>query len=117
MAVIYVKYNQKRYAEPGNDLLSELATASYPDGSRPDMEELVILSTFMFAAGQDTSAKLLGNAMRYIVDVPGLQQQLREDRSLIAWMLEEVLRLEGSSKATHRIARREIGRASCRDVE
>ena len=61
----------------------------------------------MFAAGQDTSAKLLGNYMRYIVDETGLQQQLRQDRSLIPWLLEEVLRLEGSSKATHRIARRD----------
>ena len=45
--------------------------------------------------------------MRYIVDVPGLQQQLREDRDQIPWMLEEVLRLEGSSKATHRVAIRD----------
>lgn len=100
------RYLQERATKPADDLLSELATAKYPDGSTPDFAELVSLSTFMFAAGQDTSAKLLGNAMRYIVDVPGLQQQLREDRSLIPWMLEEVLRLEGSSKATHRIARR-----------
>jgi cytochrome P450 len=45
--------------------------------------------------------------MRYIVDVPGLQRQLRDDRTLIPWFLEEILRLEGSSKATHRIARRD----------
>ena len=101
------RYLHERAANPGDDLLSELVTATYPDGGKPGMEELVILSTFMFAAGQDTSAKLLGNAMRYIVDVPDLQRQLREDRKLIPWMLEEVLRLEGSSKATHRLARRD----------
>ena len=101
------RYLQERAANPGADLLSELATADYPDGSKPDFTELVSLSTFMFAAGQDTSAKLLCNAMRYVVDIPGLQQQLREDRSLIPWMLEEVLRLEGSTKATHRVTRRD----------
>jgi cytochrome P450 len=101
------RYLYDRMANPGSDLLSELATAKYRDGSKPDMSELIGLSTFMFAAGQDTSAKLLCNAMRYVVDIPGLQQQLREDRSLIIWMLEEVLRLEGSTKATHRIARRD----------
>ena len=101
------RYLHERSLNPGDDLMSELVTATYPDGTKPEMEELVILSTFLFAAGQDTSAKLLGNAMRYIVDVPGLQQQLREDRSLIPWMLEEVLRLEGSTKATHRVARRD----------
>ncbi len=113
MSVVYFiaefmgRYLQERAANPGEDLLSELATASYPDGSKPDLIELISLSTFMFAAGQDTSAKLLANAMRYVVDEPDLQQQLREDRSLIPWMLEEVLRLEGSSKATHRVARRD----------
>jgi cytochrome P450 len=61
----------------------------------------------MFGAGQDTSAKLIGNAMRFIVDEPGLQDRLRQDPSLIAPMLEEVLRLEGSSKITARIARRD----------
>ncbi|HEY8386547.1 MAG TPA: cytochrome P450 [Porticoccaceae bacterium] len=107
IAGFMARYLQERAANPGDDLLSELATSTYPDGTPPDMRELISLSTFMFAAGQDTSAKLLGNAMRYIVDVPGLQQQLREDRELIPWMLEEVLRLEGSSKATHRVARRD----------
>lgn len=101
------KYLQERAQKPGKDLLSELVTSTYPDGSKPEMEELVKLSTFLFAAGQDTSAKLIGNAMRYVVDVPGLQQQLREDRDLIPWMFEEVLRLEGSTKATSRIARRD----------
>lgn len=107
MGLFFVGYLQERTENPGDDLLSELATAIYPDGTQPDLIELVSLAVFMFAAGQDTSAKLLGNAMRYIVDVPGLQQQLREDRELIPWMLEEILRLEGSSKATHRIARRD----------
>lgn len=107
MAGFFVRYLQERMINPGNDLLSELVTATYPDGSKPDLAELVSLSTFMFAAGQDTSAKLLGNSMRYIVDVPSLQQQLRADRTLIPWMLEEVVRLEGSSKATHRIAKRD----------
>ncbi|GAB3101128.1 cytochrome P450 [Aestuariicella hydrocarbonica] len=108
MGTFFYRYFQERAENPGTDLLSELVTATYPDGeTKPDLMTLISLAVFMFAAGQDTSAKLLGNALRYIVDVPGLQQQLREDRKLIPWMLEEVLRLEGSSKATHRLARRD----------
>ena len=103
----FARYLQARAENPGHDLLSELVTIAYPDGCRPDLIELISLAVFMFAAGQDTSAKLLGNSMRYIVDTPGLQQQLRDDRQLIPWMLEEVLRLEGSTKATHRVARRD----------
>ncbi len=103
----FAGYLQDRMATPGEDLLSELATATYPDGSKPRLEDLVGLATFMFAAGQDTSAKLLGNSIRYIVDTPGLQQQVREDPDLIPGLIEEVLRLEGSTKATFRVARRD----------
>ena len=74
-------------------MLSELATATYPDGSTPDVGELVKLATFLFGAGQDTSAKLLGNAMLYLCELPDVQHQLRRDRSLIPAFLEEVLRL------------------------
>ena len=64
-------------------------------GSQPDMDELIHMTTFMFIAGQDTSAKFLGNVIRYLCDVPGLQRQIRDDRSLIPAVVEEVLSLEG----------------------
>lgn len=106
MGGYFYQYVMDRRASPRQDVLTELATATYPDGSMPDALEIVRLATFLFGAGQDTSAKLLGNAMRHIVDVPGLQQKLRQDRSLIPQLIEEVLRLEGSTKATFRLARR-----------
>lgn len=98
------KYLEKRSKNPGNDLISELAAATHPDGSKPDMEELVSMTTFMFIAGQDTSANLMCNVIRYICDIPGLQQQVRDDHSLIPWVIEEVLRMDGSTKATQRLA-------------
>lgn len=107
MGAYFKDYIQERIDNPRDDILSELAHSTYPDGTKPSLDELVNLATFMFGAGQDTSAKLIGNAMRYIVDEPGLQSRLREDRSLIRLMLEEVLRLEGSSKITARLARKD----------
>jgi cytochrome P450 len=106
MAGYFYRYIVERRAQPQNDVLTELAKATYPDGSTPDVIELVKLATFLFGAGQDTSAKLLGNAMRHLVEDPALQQQLRDNRELIPAFLEEVLRLEGSSKATFRVARK-----------
>jgi cytochrome P450 len=106
MAGFFVRYVQDRRANPREDILTELSTATFPDGSTPDVMEIVRLATFLFAAGQDTSAKLLGNSMRFLVESPELQQRLRKDRSLIPAFLEEVLRLEGSTKATFRLARR-----------
>ncbi len=107
MGIYFAQYVQDRRETPREDVLSELANATYPDGSTPDMLEIVRLATFLFGAGQDTSAKLLGNAMRFIVDQPGLQQQLRADPSRIPQFLEEVLRLEGSTKMTARLARKD----------
>jgi len=99
-------YFADRTTHPRDDVLTELATAKYPDGSTPDRKELVTLAMFLFAAGQDTSAKLLGNAMRHLAESPELQAQLRADRSLIEPFLEEMLRLEGSTKGTARLARK-----------
>ena len=96
-----------RRQNPTDDMLSELSHATYPDGTLPPIPEVVKLASFLFGAGQDTSAKLLGNAIRYIVDQPGLQDRLRADPSLIPDLLEEVLRLEGSTKMTARLARRD----------
>ncbi|CAN7629892.1 cytochrome P450 [Phenylobacterium sp. LjRoot219] len=107
MGADFMNYVQDRRANPRDDVMSELANAKYPDGSTPEAIEIVNLTTFLFGAGQDTSAKLLGNAMRYIIDQPGLQDRLRADPSLIPQLLEEVLRLEGSSKQTTRLARRD----------
>lgn len=107
MGRYFYRYIQERIDHPRDDILSELAHAPYPDGSKPKIEDLVNLSTFMFGAGQDTSAKLIGNAMRFVTDEPDLQAKLRQDPSLIPLMLEEVLRLEGSSKMTARLAIRD----------
>jgi cytochrome P450 len=107
MGAYFYRYLIERQQSPRDDILTELAGASYPDGTTPRIEDLVSLATFMFGAGQDTSAKLLGNAMRFIVDQPGLQDRLRAEPSLIPAMLEEILRLEGSTKQTARLARRD----------
>jgi cytochrome P450 len=107
MTGYFYRYISERQASPRNDILTELAQAEYADGTMPSMIDLMTLGVFIFGAGQDTSAKLLGSAMRYIIDVPGLQDQLRADPSLIPAMIDEVLRLEGSTKQTARLARRD----------
>lgn len=106
MRPFFERYIEDRRAHPRDDVLTEFATARYPDGSLPLTDDVINNAQFLFGAGQDTSAKLLGNSMRYLAMDPNLQRQLREDRSLIPALLEEVLRLEGSTKSTFRLARR-----------
>lgn len=107
MGSYFAGYIMDRLANPRNDVLTELAQAVYPDGSKANPEDMIKLGMFMFGAGQDTSAKLLTNSMRYITDIPGMQAELRADPSKIPALLEEVLRLEGSTKQTARLARRD----------
>lgn len=106
MAGFFFQYLTDRRANPREDIMTELALAKYPDGTLPDIGEAVKSAMFLFAAGQDTSAKLLGNSMRFLCERQDLQAQLRADRSLIPGFLEEVMRLEGSTKATFRLAKR-----------
>jgi cytochrome P450 len=101
------RYLAERRENPRDDVMTELAQARFPDGSTPELIEPVKAAMFLFAAGQDTSAKLIGNAVRFLCDNPEMQQHLRENRDQIGPFLEETLRLEGSTKGTFRLAMRD----------
>jgi cytochrome P450 len=107
MGKYFFGYVADRKANPQDDILTELTHATYTDGTKPEVYDIVQLGMFMFGAGQDTSAKLLGNSMKYLVEMPELQDKLRADPRLIPDFLEEVLRIEGSTKQTARLARRD----------
>jgi cytochrome P450 len=62
------------------------------------------LSTFLFAAGTETTTKLVSAAVRIVGENPELQMSLREDRSKIPAFLEETLRMESPVKAHFRMA-------------
>ena len=99
------EYISSRREQPRADVLTELAGATYPDGSIPDVEEVVKLATFLFAAGMETTTKLLSTGMRVLGERPDIQRALREDRSLIPSFLEECLRTESPVKSHFRLAR------------
>lgn len=99
-------YIEDRRAHPREDVLTALATAKYPDGSTPEVIDVVRSATFLFAAGQETTAKLLSAALQVIGDRPDIQQQLRDDRTLIPGFIEESLRMESPVKSDSRLARR-----------
>jgi cytochrome P450 len=99
-------YIEDRRREPRGDVLSDLAAAKYPDGSTPEVVDVVRTATFLFGAGQETTAKLLGAALQILCDRPDLQQALRDDRNLIPAFIEETLRMESPVKTTYRLARK-----------
>lgn len=99
-------YISDRRREPRGDILSGLATATYPDGSTPTVIEAVRPATFLFAAGQETVTKLLSSALRTLGDRPEFEEKLRADRSLIRPFMEEALRMDSPTKVDFRLARK-----------
>jgi cytochrome P450 len=102
----FATYVEDRRRQPRRDVLTDLALATYPDGSTPDVTAVVRTATFLFAAGQETTARLLATAMRYLCEYPQLQDELREHRERIPDFIEETLRIESPVKADFRLARR-----------
>jgi cytochrome P450 len=102
----FAQYIQDRRREPRNDVLTDLALATYPDGTTPDVTAVVRTASFLFAAGQETTARLLAAALKYLAENPELQGELRSHRERIPGFVEEALRIESPVKADFRLARR-----------
>ncbi|BBX91571.1 cytochrome P450 [Mycolicibacterium boenickei] len=102
----FISYLEDRRKEPRDDVLTALATANYPDGSVPPVIEVVRSATFLFAAGQETTTKLLSASLRVLGDRPDIQQALRDDRSRIPTFVEEALRMDAPVKSQFRLAKK-----------
>jgi cytochrome P450 len=100
---MFTTFIEDRRREPRDDVLTELALATYPDGSSPEVVNVVRTSTFLFAAGQETTARLLAAALKHLCEHPEHQDLLRADRDLIPGFLEEVLRVESPVKTDFRL--------------
>jgi cytochrome P450 len=99
-------YIAERRRKPRGDVLTGMATATYPDGSTPELLEVVRPATFLFAAGQETVTKLLSSAVQTLGDRPDLQQTVRENRDLVSPFIEESLRMQSPTKVDFRLARK-----------
>jgi cytochrome P450 len=100
----FTRYIEQRRASPGNDVMSQLANVRYPDGELPEVAGLVRLASILFAAGQETTARLITSGLRILAERPALADELRSDPGGIANFVEECLRLEGPIKSTFRLA-------------
>jgi cytochrome P450 family 150 subfamily A5 len=101
------KYVEERRREPREDVLTGLATATFPDGSMPEVIDVVRVAANVFSAGQETTVRLLGAALQIIGDSPDIQDRLRGDSNLVAGFVEECLRFESPVKGDFRLARTE----------
>ena len=102
----FSRYIEDRRREPRDDVLTALATTTFPDGTLPEVIDVVRIAANVFAAGQETTVRLLGTALQIIAERPDLQQLLRERPELVGEFVEETLRIESPVKGDFRLARR-----------
>ncbi len=103
----FTRYIEERRASQRDDVMSRLAAVRFPDGELPEVMDVVRIATILFAAGQETTARLLAAGMRALAEQPSLVAELRSDPEAIPNFVEECLRLESPIKGSFRLALRD----------
>ena len=83
-----------------------MANAKFPDGSTPEVMDVVRIAANLYTAGQETTVRLLSTALKILAENPELQQRLRTETDRIPNFIEECLRVESPVKGDFRLARR-----------
>jgi cytochrome P450 len=79
--------------QPGDDLLSALATDDGPEG-RLSRNELMSNAALLLIAGHETTVNLITNGMLTLLRHPEVLVRLREAPELAIYVVEELLRFE-----------------------
>ena len=90
---------------PGDDLLGVCAKAVA--NGELDVGDAIGTLAVLLGAGGESTASLIGNAVRMLADDPALQEQIRADHSLIDNFLEEATRLESPFRGHYRQTKRD----------
>jgi cytochrome P450 family 150 subfamily A5 len=101
----FTEYIEDRRATPRGDVLTGVASATFPDGSVPKVSDAVAVAANLFAAGQETTVRLLSSAVKTIAEDADLQARLRADRSLLPAFVEEALRYESPVRGDFRLSK------------
>ncbi len=100
-------------SRPGNDLISELATATV-EGEKLTDPELISFLCLLVLAGAETTYHLLGSALFAMLRNPALLASVRADRRRIGAVLEETLRWESPIQIVTRMAMDDVEIAGTR---
>jgi cytochrome P450 len=84
---------ERRRARPTDDLISRLVVAEV-DGERLSDEEIISFLRLLVMAGAETTYHLMGSALFALLSDAALLRAVRDDRDLIAPLLDETLRWE-----------------------
>ena len=103
---------RQRRRDPRDDLISLLATVEYEAPNEPKRPltdgEVAAFCGLLAAAGAETTAKLIGNAIVYLARHPDQRKQLFEEPERIPHAIEELLRYDAPSQFQGRVALNEV---------
>ncbi len=99
----YADMVAQRRAAPRDDLTSALLEAEIDDDTLTD-EEIIGFMFLMVVAGNETTTKLLGNALYWAGADPAEYAKVAADPDLVADWVEETLRYDTSSQIVARTA-------------
>jgi cytochrome P450 len=103
---VFTEYIEDRRLAPRQDVLSELANIRYADGATPAVKDVVAVASSLFAAGEDTTMRVITAALRILAEDPQMQAKVRADRSLVPEFVEETLRLQGTVRSDFRLVKK-----------
>jgi cytochrome P450 len=98
---------EERQKRPKDDLTGALLAAEI-DGDRLTAREILAFLFLMIIAGNETTTKLLGNALYWLWRNPAERERVRADPGLIPRWVEETLRFDGSTQALARTMTRDV---------
>jgi cytochrome P450 len=93
----FAKHVARRRSEPGEDLTAALIAAEI-DGDRLNDKEIMAFLFLMVIAGNETTTKLLGNALYWLWRHPEQRARVNGDPSVIPNWVEETLRFDNSTQ-------------------
>ena len=103
----YADMVAQRRRKPTEDLTSALLDAEI-DGDRLRDDEIMAFLFLMVVAGNETTTKLLGNAVYWAAKNPGQLDSVLADHSRIPLWVEETLRYDTSSQILARVVVGEV---------
>jgi cytochrome P450 len=109
----FEEYVDWRMKHPSGDLMTELLQAEIVDETgkkrRLSREEVLLFSTILAGAGNETTNRLIGWTGKLLAEHPDQRRQICENRTLIPQAVEEILRFEPPPP--------HVGRGVARDTE
>lgn len=92
---------------PEKDTLIGAMVDAAEEGERLRDDEIVGLSKLLWLAGNETTTNLISNGSVFLLNNPGILEELRNDKELIPLFVEEMLRYEGPVMGLFRNATRD----------